>query len=35
MEKAAVRNADSKPKKKEKNDELDGQMDIFAFLGGA
>ena len=34
-EKAAVRNADSKPKKKEKNDELDGQMDIFAFLGGA
>lgn len=24
-----------KPKKKEKNDDLDGQMDIFAFLGGA
>lgn len=35
VEKAAVRSADSKPKKKEKNDELDGQMDIFAFLGGA
>lgn len=24
-----------KPKKKEKNDDLEGQMDIFAFLGGA
>lgn len=27
--------AAGKPKKKEKNDDLEGQMDIFAFLGGA
>ena len=30
-----AKKTDSKPKKKEKNDDLEGQMDIFAFLGGA
>ena len=29
-----VKKADTKPKKKEKSDDLDGQIDIFAFLGG-
>ena len=31
---AEVKKADPKPKKKERSDELEGQIDIFAFLGG-